>query len=410
MPQNETTKIDGPGFSDTVVKTEILNRHGQQFKPEIIATIQKGFFQVDNKWTCYRRNYFQVTCGFTYKSHQESSLFIRQDDQHKQIQSYAVSISAKTGSAGGEEPDSRGLVQHTPKRQKDTETIPTKHPVVPQSAHQGHQHQHHAHHYPHHGMADPYYASSMGHLSMPHGLRFDSAPQVQTSYTFERIQFQKATANNGKRRAQQQFFHVVVELSANVSTDPRREEWVLLATRDSEPMVVRGRSPGHYKDNHHRRDSTAHMDPDRHGGQGGNDRSHMYTAYGQSQVGSYESSQAGHSSGYSGTSYRSCLASQASPISADSSTTLTPADDAEFGLSYNETLRSSELYRSQLTPPPENEENETMFSLSRKRPHEDDPADDASSYRFSPTLCDSISSQSLDYPAFSQSKVLCASS
>ena len=67
--------------------------------------------------------------------------------------------------------------------------------------------------------------------------------QVQTQHTFERIQFQKATANNGKRRAQQQHYRLVVELHAELSSG----ESVKIARQLSDPVVVRGRSPIHYK-------------------------------------------------------------------------------------------------------------------------------------------------------------------
>lgn len=61
-------------------------------------------------------------------------------------------------------------------------------------------------------------------------------------HVFERIQFKSATANNGRRRAVQQFFHLVLELWCDVIGRDRLK----IAERVSEPVVVRGRSPGHY--------------------------------------------------------------------------------------------------------------------------------------------------------------------
>ncbi|KPI43116.1 uncharacterized protein AB675_2168 [Cyphellophora attinorum] len=413
MPQSESSDVKGPGFSETVPLAELVNRSGTHMKPEIIASIHKGFFQVDNKWTCYRRNYFQVNCGFTFKSHQDSHVYLRQNDQHQQVYGYAVSIRAKTGPSGSTEGEARGLVQHTPKRQKQQETVPTKHAVVPQTALHQNPHQHHGHMYQHPpGAVDPYYAHghAFGNFGS-RGIGFDSAAQTPASYTFERIQFQKATANNGKRRAQQQFFHVIVELSVNISPpNSHRDDWVVVATRESEPMVVRGRSPGHYKDNHHRRDSHGHMDHDRAAG-GAGDRGQMpYNPYSSAPVGSYESSHSGHHSGYSGTSYQQTYLAHASPPSAGSGTRLNGSpEEAGFAISDNETLRSTDVYSQQLTPPSETED-ETMFALGRKRPHEDDNPDEASAYRFSPTLCDSMSAHTMDYPTFARSKALVASS
>ncbi|KAH6666010.1 hypothetical protein B0J14DRAFT_678618 [Halenospora varia] len=67
---------------------------------------------------------------------------------------------------------------------------------------------------------------------------------AQEAY-FERIQFKTATANNGKRRATQQYYRLFVELFADLgpqSADP----WVKVALRMSPPLVVRSRNPGHY--------------------------------------------------------------------------------------------------------------------------------------------------------------------
>ena len=408
--QQSDPENKGPGFSDTVVTADLINRNNQVLKLDIIASIQKGFFQVDNKWTCYRRNYFQVTCAFTYKSHQDGPVFLRQhlESQHKQVYGYAVSISAKTDTAGSNDGEARGLVQHTPKRKKSSETIPNRHPVIPQTPHHHHSnsHQHHTHGYQHPSV-DPYYGHGYPGLG-PRSLVFDHSNQIPPSYTFERIQFQKATANNGKRRAKQQFFHVVVELQVNIGSS-HRDEWVVVATRESEPMVVRGRSPGHYRDNPQRRNSQGHMDQDRndsmaHRGSMG------FNPYGSAPVGSYDSTQSGHQSGYSGTSYHHCFEPHdTSPPSAGSSTTLNGSpDEAEFTISDNETLRSTNVYGQHQLTPPSDPEDETMFSLSRKRPLEDDAGDELSSYRFSPALCDVTASQSMDYPTFPRSKALCA--
>jgi meiosis-specific transcription factor NDT80 len=68
-----------------------------------------------------------------------------------------------------------------------------------------------------------------------------------TDHTFERIQFKQATANNGKRRAAQQYYHLVVELYVDVGTQNPGEQFVKIAERKSAKMIVRGRSPGHYQ-------------------------------------------------------------------------------------------------------------------------------------------------------------------
>ena len=66
---------------------------------------------------------------------------------------------------------------------------------------------------------------------------------------FERVQFKQATENNGKRRAAQQYFNISVDLWARLDGGPHKpESWVKIATCVSDPLVVRGRSPGPYSD------------------------------------------------------------------------------------------------------------------------------------------------------------------
>lgn len=60
--------------------------------------------------------------------------------------------------------------------------------------------------------------------------------------TFERLQFRVATANNGKRRASQQYFRLVFELIAQLDDETQH----VVSECYSLPLVVRGRSPGHY--------------------------------------------------------------------------------------------------------------------------------------------------------------------
>ena len=111
-----------PPFADTRVLQHVYYQTGQQILPDIQAKIHKGFFQVDNKWTCYRRNYFSVTCSFSLRGFQPNNrLYLKRNSPGLEcINSFLVAISAVVG---GELGDIRHLVQHTPKRSKDTEAI-----------------------------------------------------------------------------------------------------------------------------------------------------------------------------------------------------------------------------------------------------------------------------------------------
>jgi meiosis-specific transcription factor NDT80 len=331
-----TTRPDGPPFGNTQVIHPIITSLNHQLVPEIAASIQKGFFQADGKWTCYRRNYFTVSCSFSFRtSSYEGQLYLRRHSGHQAelIKQFAISISAKTAIMNSnQESEVRTLVQHTPKRDKATESIPGKVPIQPaptlslssSDASPAHENLH----------MNPQQAASSELPDSHSAPSYSSTPP--TSYTFERIQFQKATANNGKRRAQQQYFHIVVELSADVSRTGESPRWVKIATKQSEPMVVRGRSPGHYKDNG-RRDSTASMDPDRGSGASGDLGAGLNSANGLlGSSPSHPSSMDWESSHHTRNSrggYRRIQEPNISPPS-DISTDSTPSSPPDPGTSY----------------------------------------------------------------------------
>lgn len=253
---------DAPPFHETNTLHTVFTSQNHSVRTEIGAKIHKGFFQVDDKWTCYRRNYFSISCSFSFQQGAQGPFFLKFDNRSERIQQFSMSISAIVNEQHNEV---RELVQHTPKRDKQSERPPqrvvlqpTQNPgMVPSLGSTSTSAQH----------GFPLMSQSAG-LGMEYGSTYGGAPQQPqppTQHTFERIQFQKATANNGKRRAQQQYYNLVVDLYAEISNQLGSTEWIKIARRLSYPMVVRGRSPGHYKDG--RRDSSTSMGPD--GGSGG---------------------------------------------------------------------------------------------------------------------------------------------
>lgn len=62
---------------------------------------------------------------------------------------------------------------------------------------------------------------------------------------FERIQFTKPTTNDCEHNGSQQCCYLLVELFADVGPQ-RPDQWIKIASRMSEPIVVRGRPPGHF--------------------------------------------------------------------------------------------------------------------------------------------------------------------
>ncbi|OJJ58653.1 hypothetical protein ASPSYDRAFT_151728 [Aspergillus sydowii CBS 593.65] len=252
---------DAPPFKETNTLFSVFSGN-QIVRPEIGAKIHKGFFQVDEKWTCYRRNYFSISCSFSFHPSAHGPFFLKTDSRNERIHQFSMSISAIVNEQHGEV---RELVQHTPKRDKQSERPPQRVVLQPSQT---------TAMVPSLGSTSsvgqpgfPLMSQSTG-MGIEYNSSYGGAPQQHqppTQHTFERIQFQKATANNGKRRAQQQYYNLVVDLYAEITNPLGNNEWVKIARKLSHPMVVRGRSPGHYKDG--RRDSSTSMGPD--GGSGG---------------------------------------------------------------------------------------------------------------------------------------------
>ncbi|KAI9171136.1 Meiosis-specific transcription factor [Paramyrothecium foliicola] len=208
-------------------------------KVDIHGVIDKGFFIAsDGEWTCYRRNYFTCVCSYSLSPY-FAGASIQFTPQHSvqplQLYGFAMSISAVVA-----ENDQHGidLVQHTPKRDKGPTGKPDKVPLGPKQ-----------------GMSAHHPLSLYGDGSSMPGTRLfadgyggpqGSGPAIATEHTFERIQFKQATQNNGKRRAAQQYYHLVVELWGNTGSQTA-DGFVKVASRKSAKMIVRGRSPGHYQ-------------------------------------------------------------------------------------------------------------------------------------------------------------------
>ncbi|KAF1838272.1 p53-like transcription factor [Decorospora gaudefroyi] len=223
---------------------------GSTITPNIEAKIEKGFFySSDRVWTCYRRNYFSVNVSFGLSPWTPNArLYLDQGNakQPEQIQSMAVSLAAAVDNATGKTIE---LVQHTPKRDKGPQLTMKKELLAPTPPGKNHEHGGY-------GLNSFHQSSTVAGPQLPLQSDNDASQQYSPTshansnyqHSFERIQFKSATANNGKRRAQQQYYHLIVELWANVQNTRDSEPcWVKIAARLSHPVVVRGRSPSHYQ-------------------------------------------------------------------------------------------------------------------------------------------------------------------
>ncbi|KAF7724190.1 hypothetical protein EC973_001262 [Apophysomyces ossiformis] len=148
--------------------------------------MERGLFLSESNWTCYRRNYFQLTSMLVLPSSDNTTVLCQQ----KLVRRFLLKLTARSSEDRPVE-----LIQLTTKRDKGPRITP------------------------------PSLAIRPGEWG-----------------TFRRIQFKSATANNGKKRASQQYFSLVIELLAEL--DDASQETI--ARCQSVPIVVRGRSPSHY--------------------------------------------------------------------------------------------------------------------------------------------------------------------
>ncbi|KAK0701805.1 hypothetical protein B0T26DRAFT_659382, partial [Lasiosphaeria miniovina] len=214
-------------------------------KLDINGIIDKGFFLAENEWTCYRRNYFSCTCSYSISPSSNGPMpmqFTQPGTQQVcQVYGFAMCISAVVAE---NDTHSIDLVQHTPKRDKGPVAKPEKVRLAPKPAQASH-HPLGMYGGPNEGITSPRGYEGYGQPSSP----------LPTEHTFERIQFKQATANNGKRRAAQQYYHLIVELWGDLGGQGGSDPFVKIAYRKSAKMIVRGRSPGHYQSE--RRGSTS---------------------------------------------------------------------------------------------------------------------------------------------------------
>ena len=243
---NQKTQQNIPPPLDAMSALGVLQYTDAQATPikfEINGVIDKGFFLADNEWTCYRRNYFSCICSFTLSPnyHGESMQFIlaSRPQTPYNVYGFAMCISAVVADSDTQTID---LVQHTPKRDKGPIAKPEKVRLQPKPVQTQQQQQ-----FAPMGQM-PLYAQATGLApARPYDQPFmQGQSAMPNEHTFERIQFKQATANNGKRRAAQQYYHLVVELYADVGGSGS-DQYIRIGYRRSAKMIVRGRSPGHYQ-------------------------------------------------------------------------------------------------------------------------------------------------------------------
>lgn len=239
--------------------------NGQIIKPSIHARMEKGFQMINGFWTCYRRNYFETTCAYDLAPVSPGGrIFLR----GKQVQAFGMGIAAavEDSEASYDVQRTVDILQFTPKRDNTHRRelkIVKLWPGLPLNTFPP---SHRLQYYP--GTARPSaYVPQLPfqdeptredspNPASPQRFSNDTLPLIDNGndglykqHTFDRLQFKTATANNGKRRASQQYYRIRIQLFADVRSEGANEpHWIKVCEKISQPLVVRGRSPNHYKE------------------------------------------------------------------------------------------------------------------------------------------------------------------
>ena len=171
----------------------------------------------------YRRNYFAISVDYTLApptGSAKGNLFVCDDNTRHRVRALGIRVRAAKNHEHGEDV---AVSVFTAKRGPPINPAPPleqkMQPNVPGNS--------------------SVYAESTGHGS--------DALHRPIYHTFPRLQFRKATDNNGMRRKGQSFFRVVVELRALIMRGSGEEEWVQIASTVSGPLLVRGRCPNSFE-------------------------------------------------------------------------------------------------------------------------------------------------------------------
>lgn len=231
----DTIGMGTPTFSPTKTKETMCDDAGVPVPVVINATmvLKRKVPLTENEKILYRRNYFAVQASYCLKPLPDSSpdetLYLYRDGHEPEpIQNLHMCMR---GVVEAEEGPGIDIVVFNAKR-KPLHQGKDPPPIEPQRMKPLRE-------------STKFFAKSTGD-------RQDNK-NVPMNHTFHRNQFRAATQNNGARRSDQQVYHILLELKAEVIITGVPELFTV-ASRMSEPLVVRGRCPLSFnKKDHHTR-------------------------------------------------------------------------------------------------------------------------------------------------------------
>ena len=230
-----------PQFYETKAKADMRDANGSRVTATIIAlmVLKRWVARQMEYLILYRRNYFGVQGSYTLdclsKQILDELLYLHLRN-HERIPIQGLFMCMR-GVMDTEEGPEIKIVVFNAKRKPLGHGRDTP-PIEPQRM-------------------KPLKEGSSHSFSASTGSREDNMT-VPMNHTFHRNQFRAATQNNGARRTDQQVYHILLELKAEVVIDGVTQ-LVTVASRMSEPLVVRGRCPLSFQVSEHEADPN---DPD----------------------------------------------------------------------------------------------------------------------------------------------------
>lgn len=225
----DTIGLGAPGFRDTKTKGDMRDAAGVRVRVKMSSkfVLKKRAARQRDCWILYRRNYFGIQSSYnlqpiTDSSPDETLFLYRHNHKPEPIKTLLMCMR---GVVETEEGSEIKIVVFNAKRKplhegKDPPQIEPKR-MKP-------------------------LAGSNRHYTKSTGDRQDHI-NVPMNHTFHRNQFRAATQNNGARRTEQQFYHILIELKAEIIVDGVSRLFTV-ASQMSEPLVVRGRCPLSFKE------------------------------------------------------------------------------------------------------------------------------------------------------------------
>ena len=226
----ETIGLGIPEFHETEIKGDMRDAAGAQVLVVMHANfvLKKKAAKQRNFWILYRRNYFAIQSSYnldgSHDSTPDETLYLYGiNHEPKPIQALFMCMR---GVVENEEGPEIKIVVFSPKRKPIHEgTEPP--PIEPQRM-------------------KPLTEGSTKFFAESTGDRQDHL-KVPMNHTFHRNQFRAATQNNGARRTEQQFYHILIELKAEILVDGVPKLFTV-SSQMSDALVVRGRCPLSFKD------------------------------------------------------------------------------------------------------------------------------------------------------------------